>query len=400
MTQNSAPTTPAIEGGNPVRSEFLPFFRPAIDQSDIDVVTDTLKSGWLTLGPKTQELEKQLSAYLGAPHVSAVSSCTAAMFLALKALGVGPGDEVVTSPQTFASTVQCIMHCGATPVLADIEMETFGVSPEEIEKRTTDKTKVYLPVHFGGQACRIDEIVELARDRSIAVVEDAAHSFGAEVNGRKVGTIGDATAFSFYATKNLTTGEGGALSTADQELDRKVRQLSYHGMSRDSWNRYAERGAWYYEVDVAGYKYNMSDILSALGLAQLGRFDELLEERRRVASRFLELMSDSPYFEMPRVREGNLHTWHLFVVLLNLDRLKIDRDAFTRALAAENVGCSVHFISIHEHPFFKPYLVDQYPAADAYFSRCISLPIFPGMDDRDVEDVVAAMNRIASYYAR
>ena len=400
MTSKSSPSTPAIEGGAPVRSESLPFYRPAIGQDDVDAIVETLRSGWLTLGPKTHEFEEKLAAYLGAPNVVAVSSCTAAMFLALKALGVGPGDEVITSAQTFASTVQSIIHTGATPVLADIELETFGPSPEEFAKRTTAKTKVYLPIHFGGQACRIDEIGELARDRSISVVEDAAHSFGASYRGKKVGNFGDGTAFSFYATKNLTTGEGGSLSTADAGLAERVRCLSYHGMSRDSWDRYRDRGAWYYEVQEAGFKYNMSDLPSALGIAQLSRIDELLDDRRRVAGLLLDRLADSEYVTLPTVREGNEHTWHLFVVMIDPDRLTIDRDAFTRALAAENIGCSVHFIPIYEHPFYRPYLVDQYPASDAYFSRCISLPIFPGMTGQDVDDVVQAMDRIAAYYAK
>lgn len=392
---------PAIEGGKPVRTEYLPFFRPSITPSEIDSVVEALRSAWLTLGPLTGRFEDELAAFLGAKHVAAVSSCSAAMFLGLKALGVGPGDEVITSANTFASTVHAIIHAGATPVLADIEPETFGPSPQAFESKTTANTRAYLPVHFGGQACRIEEIIDLAKSRGVAVLEDAAHSFGAEASGRKIGTLGDATAFSFYATKNLTCGEGGCLSTADADIADRFRELSYHGISHGTWQRYTERGSWYYEVERPGYKYNMSDLLSSLGLAQLRRIDELLDHRRRVAEGLLSRLDGSPLFRLPKVRSGNTHTWHLFVILLELDKLTIDRDQFVRALAAENIGCSVHFIPIYHHPFFKPYRkTDNFPVCDDYFPRCISLPIFPEMSDDDIDDVVGALNRIAIHYAK
>ena len=393
---------PAIEGGVPVRKDVLPFFRPTIDESDVESVADTVRSGWLTLGPVTAAFEKELGEYLEVPYVVAVSSCTAAMYLALKAMGIGSSDEVVTSALTFSSTVQSIIHAGAKPVLADIEMETFGVSPEEFRKKTTSRTKAYIPVHFGGQACRIREVLDAAKPKGIRVLEDAAHGFGASVEGQKIGSFGDATAFSFYATKNITTGEGGCLATADEGLAEEVRLLSCHGMSHDSWARYADRGSWYYEVSVPGYKHNMSDVLSSLGLSQLRKVDEMIARRRVLARRFIELLEGSPYFDLPSVGSGNQHTWHLFVIRLRLGNLEIDRDAFTRALAAENIGCSVHFIPVYKHPFFRPYLESgfSFPACEDYFSRCISLPIFPSMREEDVDDVVRALERIAAYYAR
>jgi dTDP-4-amino-4,6-dideoxygalactose transaminase len=324
------------------------------------------------------------------------------MYLALAALGVGPGDEVVTSALTFASTVHAILQTGAKPVLADIEMETFGPAPEEFARRTTDRTNVYMPVHFGGQACRISEIVDLAKSKSIRVVEDAAHSFGAGVGGKKIGGFGDATAFSFYATKNLTSGEGGALSTDSDELAQQFRVLSCHGMSEDSWNRHSDRGSWFYDVEALGYKFNMSDLLSSLGLSQLRRIDELLNGRRVVAEMFLDRFEGADYLELPRTADGNFHTWHLFVVLLNLDALTIDRDQFAKALNAENIGCSVHFIPVYKHGFFQPYLAESadFPNCESYFSRCLSLPIFPGMSESDVDDVVRAIDRIATHYSR
>jgi len=393
---------PAIEGGTPVRDSFLPFCRAPIDDGDIARVAETLRSGWLTIGPKTDEFEKLLAAYLGVPYVIAVSSCSEAMFLALKALSIGPGDEVITSTLTFASTVHSILHNGAVPVLADIEEETFGADPREIEKKITPKTKAVLPVHFGGQACRIDEIRDIASRNGLVVVEDAAHAFGASYRGEKIGRFGDATAFSFYATKNLTTGEGGCISMSDGGLEKELRRLSYHGMSRDSWERYSDRGSWYYEVEVPGYKCNLNDILASLGVSQLGKFDEIERRRNEIAAKYKELLASSPYFELPRVRDGNVHTWHLFVVRLNLDTIKVDRDAFVRALAAENIGCSVHFIPIHMHPFFGPYgkESDRFPVCDEYFTRCISLPIYPDMREGDVRQVVDALDKLASYYAK
>ena len=400
MTHNN--DLPAIEGGSPVRENVLPFFRPLIDQSDIDSVTETVRSGWLTLGPVTESLETEIAKVIGARNVVAVSSCSAAMFIGLKAMGIGPSDEVITSPLTFASTVHAITHTGATPVLADIEPDSFCVSPQEIERKTTSKTKAYLPVHFGGQACRIDEILSLASSGGIRVLEDAAHSFGAETNGRRIGSFGDMAAFSFYATKNFTSGDGGCVTTGDDDLAERVRLLSYHGMSHDSWARYADRGSWYYEVSEAGFKFNMSDVLSALGLSQLKKIEAMTEGRNAAAGKYLELLDDSPFFDLPETLPGNTHTWHLFVIRLKTEKLGIDRDAFIRALAAENIGCSVHFIPIYNHPFFEPHKRsgEKFPVCDDFFSRCISLPMFPSMETRDVEDVVRALSRIAAYYAK
>ncbi len=393
---------PAIEGGNPIRDRFLSFHRTPVDEEGIATVSETLRSGWLTAGPKTEEFEAALASYIGAKHAIGVSSCSEAMFLALKALGIGPGDEVITSALTFASTVHAIIHVGASPILADIEEVTFGPSPDAIEKRITPKTKALLPVHFGGQACRINDICAIAKNRGLLVVEDAAHSFGAACDGRRVGSFGDATAFSFYATKNLTTGEGGCVTVNDDRLEREIRRLSYHGMSRDSWDRYTDKGSWYYEVEIPGYKCNLNDILSSIGLSELKKVDQRLERRTEVAGMYVERLGASPYLSLSSVREGNLHTWHLFVIRLNLEKLTLNRDRFSKALAAENIGNSVHFIPIYKHPFYAPYndTGDRFPVCEDYFSRCISLPVYPGMKDSDVNDVVDALEKLTSYYAK
>jgi dTDP-4-amino-4,6-dideoxygalactose transaminase len=399
---DNARNKPAVEGGRPVRDDFLSFYRPAIGEDDIESVVTALRSGWLTLGPQTVRLERELESYLDVKHVVALSSCTEAMFLALKALGIGPGDEVITSALTFASTVHAILHTGATPVLADIEGATFGLSPDAVREKLTARTRAILPVHYGGQACLIEEILSIAAEHGLAVVEDAAHSFGASCNGRLIGGFGDATAFSFYATKNITTGEGGCLATNDDALAEAVRKLGFHGISRDAWKRYADRGSWYYEVEIPGYKSNMSDILASLGLSQLKKAGSLLARRKEIAAGFSSRLADSPWFQLPETGPRNRHSWHLYVVRLNLDRLRLDRDRFIAALTEENIGSSVHFIPIHVHPFFQPLLTagDTFPRCDDFFARCISLPIFAGMNERDESSVVEALIKIAAYYEK
>jgi dTDP-4-amino-4,6-dideoxygalactose transaminase len=385
-----------------VRARPLPFFRAAVGEDDIAAVSEALRSGWLTSGPRALELETKLGEYLGAANTIAVSSCSEAMLIALRALGIGPGDEVITSPITFASTVHAIIHNGATPVLADIEDDAFGLDPADLERRITPRTRAVMPVHFAGQACRIRDIMEIANKHKLDVVEDAAHSFGARVDGKRIGTFGRATAFSFYATKNLTTAEGGAITTEDDALAKQMRLLGYHGMSRDSWSRYTDKGSWYYEVELPGYKCNLSDLHAALGLTQLAKIDHLLDARRRVAAALTAALSACDAVELPREYPGNWHTWHLYVIRLRLDRLAVGRDEFIKALRAEGIGTSVHFIPVHRHPFFQPYLHkgDAFPRADDYYARCISLPIFPDMTDADVGDVADAVTRLAAHFAR
>jgi len=390
---------PAIEGGEPVRKERLPFHRAPIDERDERAVVEALRSGWLTAGPRTLELETKISDYLGVRNAIAVSSCSEAMFLSLKALGVGEGDEVITSCNTFASTVSAIIHTGATPVLADIEPDTFGMSPSSVEGLLSPRTRALLPVHFGGQACRIDALMDIARAQGLSVVEDAAHSFGARTGGKRLGAIGDATAFSFYATKNLVTGEGGAITTDDDALAERLRLLSFHGMSRDSWSRYSDRGSWYYQVELPGYKCNFNDLQASLGVSQMERVEAHTDRRRVIAARFLERLADRPWLDLPSEFSGNWHTWHLFVVRLRPGRLSIDRDRFITALGAEGVNASVHFIPVYRHPFFAVSDVSVFPECEDYFSRCISLPIYPDMTDDDLNDVVTALDRIGSYYA-
>jgi dTDP-4-amino-4,6-dideoxygalactose transaminase len=397
----SAPERLASQGGTPVRATFLPVAVPWIGEREKALVLETLDSGWITTGPRTHELGQRIAERVGARHGIAVNSCTGALHLALAAMEVGPGDEVVTSVYTFVATVNVIQHVGATPVLVDVEPDTLNLDPAAVEAALTPRTRALLPVHYGGHPCEMDALLALARPRGHRVVEDAAHALGAAWRGRPVGGLGDATAFSFYAIKNLTTGEGGALTTDDPALFEKVGMLALHGINRDAWKRYAATGSWYYEVSAPGFKYNLSDVLAAIGLGQLERFDEFQRRRAELAAGYDRLLADVPEVRRPGCRPHVTHAWHLYPVALELERLRCDRARFIEDLRAENIGTTVNFIPIHLHPYFRtalPYREGAFPRAEDAFRRAVSLPLFPRMTDRDVEDVVAAVRKVVSHY--
>jgi len=397
-----AAARPALEGGSPVRAGApVPFFRAPLSDADLQAVQDALRSGWLTLGPRVGEFEAACAERLASPHAIATSSCTAALFLALRAFEMGPGDEVIVPSLTFAASVNTILHTGARPILADIETESFGIDPAEVEALVSPRTRGVVAVDYGGQACRIDALVELGQRRGLFVVEDAAHAFGATDGGRPVGSIADATAFSFYATKCITTGEGGMLTCADADFAQQIRLLGFHGMARDAWKRYSDRGSWYYEVELPGYKSNMTDVQAALGLSQLSRESALRASRVAVAAAFNQAFADEPALELPGVRAGAEHVWHLYVVRLRLDRLRCDRDQFIRALREEGIVPSVHFIPYHRHPVGRV-LERRRPLArtEDFAARCVSLPIYPNMPADEQHDVVEAMKKLLRWYAR
>jgi UDP-4-amino-4,6-dideoxy-N-acetyl-beta-L-altrosamine transaminase len=386
----------------PVRAAFLPFSLPDIGEAEIDEVADTLRSGWITTGPKTKRFEDEFCRYSGSKHAIAVNSCTAALHIALAAAGIGPGDEVITSPLTFCSTANVIIHLGGTPVFADIG-EDYNVDPEEIEKHITPATKAIIPVHYSGQPCRMDEILACARRHSLLVIEDAAHAVGAQYRGRMVGTIGDVTAFSFYAIKNMTTAEGGMITTEDDEMAERMRLLSLHGISKDAWKRYTSAGSWYYEVMYAGYKCNMTDIQAALGIHQLARLEGFLEARRRIVATYNETFGEMPELRIPIVNYDICHAWHLYVIQLNLERLTIDRAQFIEALRAENIGTSVHFIPVHLHPYYRQrfsYRRGDFPAAERIYDRIVSLPLYPRLTEADVRDVITAVSKVIRAHRR
>jgi len=386
----------------PMRKVFLPFSQPDIGQAEIDEVVDTLLSGWITTGPKTKEFERRFAEYVGARHAIAVNSCTAALHVALAAAGIGPGDEVITSPLTFCSTANVIIHLGGTPVFADIG-DDYNIAPSEIERRITHRTKAIIPVHYSGQPCQMDEILDCARNHNLLLIEDAAHAVGAKYCGRMVGAIGDVTAFSFYAIKNMTTGEGGMITTDDDELTEEMRLLSLHGISKDAWKRYTSQGSWYYEVVFAGYKYNMTDIQAALGMHQLARLEQFLEIRSKYSRIYNEAFSEMPEIETPIVNTDVRHAWHLYVIGLNLERLTINRAQFIEALRAENIGTSVHFIPVHLHPYYREtfgYKRGDFPRAERVYDRIVSLPFYPKMTEADVQDVIAAVEQVIHRYRK
>lgn len=386
----------------PVRTEFLPFSQPDIGQAEIDEVVDALRSGWITTGPKTKEFERRFAEYVGARHAIAVNSCTAALHIALAAAGIGPGDEVITSPLTFCSTANVIVHLGGTPVFADIG-EDYNIDPSEIERCITPHTKAIIPVHYSGQPCQMDKIVACARNHNLPVIEDAAHAVGAKYRGRMIGTIGDVTAFSFYAIKNMTTGEGGMITTDDDELAERMRLHSLHGISKDAWKRYTSEGSWYYEVVCAGYKYNMTDIQAALGIHQLARLGEFLGIRSEYAAMYDRAFGEMPEIQTPIIHTDVRHAWHLYVIQLDLDRLTINRAQFIEALRAESIGTSVHFIPVHLHPYYRQtfgHKRGDFPSAERIYDRIVSLPLYPKMTEKDVGDVIAAVNKVVRQHRK
>jgi len=392
-----------ITGPRPRRAEFLPFCLPDIAEAEIAEVVDTLRSDWLTTGPKTRRFEERFRAYVGSQHAIAVNSCTAALHLALAAAGIGEGDEVITTPLTFCATANIIVHQRATPILADVREDDFNINPGEIERRITPRTKAIIPVHLAGQPCEMDEILHIAEEHRLLVIEDAAHAVGAKYNGRMIGAIGDVTAFSFYATKNLTTAEGGMITTNNQGLAEKMRILSLHGISADAWKRYAAEGSWYYEVLYPGYKYNMTDIQASLGIHQLARLEGFVQTRAKYAQMYTEAFSEMPEIIIPQVGPKVRHAWHLYVIRINRERLKINRAQFIEALRTQNIGASVHFIPLHLHPFYQEqygFKRGDFPVAEAVYEDIISLPFCTKMTAQDVEDVIEAVRHIVVQYRK
>ena len=394
---------PAIEGGKVTRNNFLPFFRPLIGQEEIEEVVDTLKSDWLTTGPKTHLFEEKFAKYIGSKYAVAVNSCTAALHISLAALGIGKGDEVITSPYTFISAINVILQQGAIPVFVDIKPDTFNIDPDLIGEKISDKTKAIMPVHFGGQPCEMDRIMKIAKDNNLLVIEDAAHAVSAEYEGRKVGNIGDTTSFSFYPTKNMTTGEGGMITTNDEELMNKYKIWSLHGISKDAWKRYSAEGSWYYEIVCPGYKYNMTDIQASLGLHQLEKLNNFQKKREKIAKDYNEAFKDMEEITIPFVKDNIKHAWHLYVIKIVSEKLKINRNQFIEALKEENIGTSVHFIPAHLQPYYRDtfgFKKGDFPNAEYAFERVISLPLFPKMSDKDVKDVINSVKKIVEYYKK
>ena len=395
--------TLSINKHRPVRQSFLPFHSPVIAENEISAVVEVLKSGWLTTGAKVQEFERSFGELIGCRHAVAVNSGTAALHLALAAIGIQRGDEVILPTMTFGATAEVVLYFGAKPVLVDCDPDTLNMAPDGLEAAFNSKTKAIIPVHFGGQPCDMERILRFAREHDLRVVEDAAHALPAYYRGRPIGGIGDITCFSFYATKTITTGEGGMATTANPGWADKMRMLSLHGISHDAWNRYSAEGSWYYEILCPGYKYNLTDIAASLGVEQLKKCNAFFESRRRIAAAYHEGFADLPEIKTPVCKPDVQHAWHLYVIQLELERLSINRRDFIEALRQKNIGTSVHFIPLHLHPYYRNtfgYRPGDFANASAVFEHIISLPIYPKMTESDVNDVVEAVRSIVEEYRR
>lgn len=386
-----------------MRKFFLPFHKASIGDREIREVADALSSGWITTGPKTKKFEEGFINCVGAKYGVAVSSCTAAMHLALAAIGIKEGDEVIVPVMTFTATAEVVTYFKATPVFIDCDSDTLLMDVGSLEEKITPKTKAIIPVHYAGQACDIDAILEIAHKHGIKVIWDAAHSFPTEYKSKMVGSFPDITCFSFYATKTLATGEGGMAVTDNKEYADQMRILSLHGMSKDVWNRYSKEGSWYYEIVAPGYKYNLTDIAAAIGLVQLSRRGELLKKRQKIAQVYRDAFQGMEELTPLKLLSYGNMAWHLFVIKLNLEKLSIDRNRFISELKDRNIGSSVHFIPLHLHPYWKEAYglkESDFPTASAVYKQIVSLPIFPDMADEDTGDVVSAVKDIVSCYKK
>jgi dTDP-4-amino-4,6-dideoxygalactose transaminase len=376
------------------RPTFLQFALPDIDQTEFVLVKETLESGWVTSGPKTEQFEKEFAQAVNVKHAVAVNSCTAAMHLALEAIGIDRDDEVITTPYTFAATAEVIRYFDAKPILVDVEPQYLNMNPELLNKAISKRTKAILPVHIAGMPADLDKIHSIAQEHRIPVIEDAAHAFPAKYKGKMIGSISNLTCFSFYATKTITTGEGGMICTNDESLADRCRVMSLHGISKDAWKRYTSEGTWYYEIVAPGFKYNMTDVAAAMGLAQMQKANKMLARRQEIARQYSQAFSSIPQLQVPCDNPDMQHAWHLYMLRLNIEQLRIDRDQFFIELKNRNIGSSVHFIPLHIHPYYSityGYKPEDYPVAYREYNREISLPIYSKMSDKDVSYVIAAI---------
>ena len=387
-----------------MRDTFLPFSTPTIDDDEINEVVDSLKSGWITTGPKVKRFEDAFKAYVGAPYAIPLSSATAGLHLTLLALGIKEGDEVITTPMTFASTVSMVILCGATPVLADIEPGTLNIDPAKIREKISPRTRAVIPVHFAGQSCDMDPIFALAREHGLTVIEDAAHAAGTEYKGRRIGSLDSISIFSFHPNKNITTGEGGMVCTADEALAEEISLLKFHGMSREAWKRFAVSGTPNYDILMPGFKYNMMDIQAAIGIHQLPKLDRFIEKRTEIAAQYNREFADIAELALPaHAPYDQRHAWHLYTPLVRIEKLDINRDQFMDELKKRNIGSGLHYKAIHHHPYYKERLKigdNDLPVASYASERILSLPLFPKMTTEDAADVVTAVKEVIAAHRR
>ncbi len=390
----------AIQGGTPVRKTLLPYGHQSIDEADIQAVVDTLRSDWLTTGPKIAEFEEAFAARTGAKHAVSFSSGTAALHAAAFTAGLKAGDEAITSPLTFVATANCVLYQGAVPVFADVSPDTLNLDPEQAAVRVTSRTRAILPVDYAGHPADLDHVLELAERHGLVVIEDASHALGAEYKGRSVGSLSHMTVFSFHPVKHITTGEGGMITTDNARFAETLRRFRNHGISSDARQRQSA-GQWHYEMVLLGFNYRLTDIACALGIQQLKKLEANLSRRRQIAESYTAAFRGIPEVVVPAVRAEANPAWHLYPIRLDRVKLKADRAEVFRALRAENIGVNVHYIPVHRHPYYSErfgYRGGEYPVAEDAYERLISLPMFHGMSDQDVEDVIRAVDKVISHF--
>ncbi len=394
---------PAIAGGSPVRTPYLVFGSPSIGEEEILEVCQSMRSGWVGTGPKVKTFEEMFRKFKNCRHAIAVSSGTAALHLSLLVLEIKPGHEVITTPLTFASTANSIVHAGAKPVFADVKLETMNIDPGDVEKKINKNTKAIIPVHLSGRPCEMDALMELADRFRLRIIEDAAHAIESTYKGRPVGTIGDSGCFSFYVTKNITTVEGGMVVTDRDELATQIKSLAIHGLTQDAWQRFSDEGFKHYQVVNAGFKYNMTDIQASIGIHQLKKIETHAQRRKEIWERYNQSFKQLPLVLPSPTPPDQKHAYHLYTLLLDLERVRCTRDEFLQALHKENIGAGIHYVSLHLQPFYQKtygYRRGDFPNAEFISERTFSLPFSAKLTDRDVEDVIKAVKKILEYYHR
>ena len=386
-----------------MKSEYIPFHKPMVTDDEINEVVETIRSGWWTTGSKTLKFESEFNSFIGSKFSLAVSSWTAAAHLALEASGLREGDEAIVPAVTFTATAEIVCYFKAIPVIVDVQVDSFNISPDEIEKHITEKTKAVIPVHYGGNPCDMDEIKSLSQLHNLRIIEDAAHSLPAKYKGKTVGTIGDVTCFSFYVTKTLATGEGGMICTDDEEIAKRCSIMRLHGINSDAWKRYSSEGSWYYEVVAPGYKYNFTDIQASLGLAQLKKINMMQAARKNIFEKYNSLFADNELIKLYEYKDEVEPSYHLYPVLLDIDRLKITRSQMIDELKNLGIGTSVHFIPLYRHPYYRETFnldIKNYPVSEYVYPRIITLPIWPGMTDAQLDKVTESLNSLTRKFKK